>query len=158
MPRSKKYEDSTWISVRIESDLKDLVQKKAEEKGDTITELVNSFLKTYVNVNSPIDQLEGEIRDQRRRVEREKTKLDVLERELESAKEEERIYFEPKERRYLQGPFYDLSDEKQRERIRGMADRKGVNPEELVEKAEKQIEGFHGISGETALDMGEESE
>lgn len=153
--RPKKYKDPTTFSFKIEKDLKKIVRRKAEKNGDNLSDLINSFLKTYANVNSDLDELKEKVEKAKKDEEEAKMRKKALEKELEKAKEEAELYLEPKDEQYLKHHINDLEGERtQIKRIRNMAARYDVDPREFLERVKEQVDGFDGLSGESALEMG----
>jgi len=128
-------------SFRIPSALHTEFKRKAKEQGRSMNEVIKDLVRAYVGLNTPIGELERKKSEIETKIGELEAKKSEIEREIERQKG--RIPDGVKD--YLRGPFQDQERSIQEKRIREFSRKLDMEPEEFVETAKEEVEGFDGI-------------
>jgi len=128
-------------SFRADESVLKEAKRKARQQGRTITEVINDLLRAYIGINSPIDDLQDELME----LEAEKSHIEAKMEEIKREIEERKGQIPDGVKDYLRGPFQNQEKSIQEKRIREFSRKLDMEPEEFVETAKEEVEGFDGI-------------
>jgi len=141
MEREDEENYGKVTSFRIPSALHAEFKRKAREQGRSMNEVIRDLVKGYVGLNTSIDELEKKKSEIETKISELEAKKSEIEKEIE--RQEGQIPDGVKE--YLRGPFQDQEKSIQEKRIREFSRKLDMEPEEFVETAKEEVEGFDGI-------------
>jgi len=106
-----------------------------------MNEVLKDLVRGYVGLDTPIDEL----RREKSEIEAEISELEAKKSEIEREIENKKGQIPDGVKEYLKGPFQDQDEPIKEKRIREFAGKLDMEPEEFVETAKEEVEGFDGI-------------
>jgi len=83
--RPRKFNDgSDHIGFRIEPELARAARIKAQKQGKSLSSVLRSFIEAYVQVNSPVSELEKKKAEAEEELEQAKARLEAIQQAIEA--------------------------------------------------------------------------
>ena len=138
MGRPKRFKNgSKHVGFRADPDLVDEAKRKAENQGASLSEILRDYLRTYVGVNSRIEELKRKKKEAEKELEKAKSKVRAVEKQLE--KEKERV--PDKYVDYWERKSAEMSESRKEEFLRNSADNLDMTVEEFKRRLLEKVGG-----------------